>query len=75
MFLACMFAGGGRHGSNVNYVRHVPKFLQAHAHLLGKPQNEAQEEQLTAKKALPDTWDSEDDDEADRQVQSPPQRS
>jgi hypothetical protein len=61
-------AGGGRHGSNINYIRHVPKFLQGHAHLLGKPQGEVQEEQLAAKKALPDTWDSEDDEEADRQV-------
>lgn len=64
-------AGGGRHGSNVNYVRHVPKFLQGHAHLLGKGQDSSVEEQLTAKKALPDTWDSEEDDEAERQVVHP----
>lgn len=28
--------GGSKKGSQVNYVRQVPKFLQAHAHLLGK---------------------------------------
>lgn len=64
-------AGGGRHGSNVNFIRHVPKFLQGHMHLLGKPQDST-EEQLTAKKAAPDTWDSEEDDEAERQVGTPP---
>lgn len=64
-------AGGGRHGSNVNYVRHVPKFLQGHMHLLGKGQDSSVEEQLTAKKALPDTWDSEEDDEVERQVVHP----
>lgn len=60
-------AGGGKQGSNINFIRHVPKFLQGHAHLLGKPQDST-EEQLTAKKAVPDTWDSEEDDEAERQV-------
>ena len=30
-----MLAGGGRRDSNLTYVRHVPKFLQSHAHLLG----------------------------------------
>lgn len=29
-------AGGSKKGSQVSYVRQVPKFLQAHAHLLGK---------------------------------------
>lgn len=28
--------GGSKKGSQVSYVRQVPKFLQAHAHLLGK---------------------------------------
>lgn len=39
-------------------------------HLIGKPQENV-EEQLAAKKALPDTWDSEDDEEAERQVAPP----
>lgn len=29
-------AGGSKRGSQVNYVRQTPKFLQAHAHLLGR---------------------------------------
>ena len=29
-------AGGGKRDSNLTYIRHVPKFLQSHAHLLGK---------------------------------------
>ena len=29
-------AGGSKKGSQVNYVRQTPKFLQAHAHLLGR---------------------------------------
>lgn len=29
-------AGGSKKGSQVSYTRQVPKFLQAHAHLLGK---------------------------------------
>lgn len=29
-------AGASKKGSQVSYVRQVPKFLQAHAHLLGK---------------------------------------
>ena len=34
---ACIqLAGGSKKGSQVSYVRQVPKFLQAHAHLLGK---------------------------------------
>ena len=28
--------GGSKKGSQVSYTRQVPKFLQAHAHLLGK---------------------------------------
>lgn len=36
-WLACThIAGGSKKGSQVSYVRQVPKFLQAHAHLLGK---------------------------------------
>ena len=35
-WLCCVSAGGSQKGSQVSYVRQVPKFLQAHAHLLGK---------------------------------------
>ena len=31
-----LLAGGSKKGSQVSYTRQVPKFLQAHAHLLGK---------------------------------------
>lgn len=34
-------AGGTKSSSQVSYQRHVPKFLQAHMHLLGKPAGEA----------------------------------
>ena len=38
VFQACPVhaAGGSKKGSQVNYVRQTPKFLQAHAHLLGR---------------------------------------
>ena len=29
--------GGSKRSSQVSFQRHVPKFLQAHMHLLGKP--------------------------------------
>ena len=60
-------AGGGRKGSNVNYVRQVPKFLQGHMHLLGARNDEDIQEQLTAKREMPQ-WDSEDDDAAEKEV-------
>jgi len=34
--LTLLLAGGSKKGSQVSYTRQVPKFLQAHAHLLGK---------------------------------------
>jgi len=34
--LTLHLAGGSKKGSQVSYTRQVPKFLQAHAHLLGK---------------------------------------
>ncbi len=60
-------AGGGRKGSNVNYIRQVPKFLQGHMHLLGARNDEDVQEQLAAKREMPQ-WDSEDDDAADKEV-------
>lgn len=60
-------AGGGRKGSNVNYVRQVPKFLQGHMHLLGARTDEDVQEQLTAKREMPQ-WDSEEDEAAEKEV-------
>ena len=36
MILCLSSVGGSKKGSQVSYTRQVPKFLQAHAHLLGK---------------------------------------
>ena len=69
-----MYAGGGRNGSNVNYVRQVPKFLQGHMHLLGARTDEDVQEQLTAKREMPQ-WDSEEDDAAEKEASERPQYS
>ena len=58
--------GGGEGGSAsmpVSYTRHVPKFLQAHAHLLGKGHARREEEpQLLGEAQQPEPGsDSEDD--------------
>ena len=60
-------AGGGRKGSNVNYVRQVPKFLQGHMHLLGARNDEDVQEQLSAKREMPQ-WDSDEDEAAEKEV-------
>ena len=60
-------AGGGRSGSNVNFIRQVPKFLQGHMHFLGAKGDEDIQEQLTAKREMPQ-WDSEEDEAAEKEV-------
>lgn len=60
-------AGGGRKGSNVNYIRQVPKFLQGHMHLMGARNDEDVQEQLSAKREMPQ-WDSEEDEAAEKEV-------
>ena len=54
-------------GSKVNYIRQVPKFLQGHMHFLGARADEDVQEQLTAKRELPQ-WDSDDDEAAEKEV-------
>ena len=60
-------AGGGRKGSNVKYIRQVPKFLQGHMHLLGARTDEDVQEQLSAKREMPQ-WDSDEDEAAEKEV-------
>ena len=60
-------AGGGRKGSNVNYIRQVPNFLQGHMHLMGARNDEDVQEQLSAKREMPQ-WDSEEDEAAEKEV-------
>jgi hypothetical protein len=53
-------AGSTRRGNvNVNFERHVPKFLQPYAHLLGKPQKQEDEPVIDN---LPSDEDDDDDD-------------
>ena len=64
-------AGGGKRGSDLKFIRHVPKFLQGHAHLLGSRNTDAPAgEELAAKRGAPprEGDDSDDDAEAERQV-------
>ncbi|KAK9830514.1 hypothetical protein WJX72_012158 [[Myrmecia] bisecta] len=54
-------AGGSKAGSNVSYVKHVPKFLQAHIHLLGgKKRHAAAEEDPAVLNALEDEQTAQD---------------
>jgi len=54
-------------GSNVNYIRQVPKFLQGHMHFMSARTDEDVQEQLTAKRELPQ-WDSDEDEAAEKEV-------
>lgn len=47
-----LFVAGSRTkpGQDVSFVRHVPKFLQAHAHMLGTPAEEEPEAALLKQK-------------------------
>ena len=55
-----VLAGGGRRDSNLTYVRHVPRFLQSHAHLLGK---KGEDEPALATKRPREGSDSDVEDE------------
>lgn len=55
-------AGGSKRGGDLKFVRHVPKFLQQHAHLLGKG-HQSQEEPVVVKEQLSDEEEPENDDE------------
>ena len=50
-------------------MRQVPKFLQGHVHLLGARTDADVQEQLTAKKEMPQ-WDSDDDEAAEKEVRA-----
>jgi hypothetical protein len=59
-------------GQDVSFIRHVPKFLQAHAHMLGKPAEEEPEaavlnQKFDESKSGRDE-DTEDDDKASASV-------
>ncbi|KAK9804140.1 hypothetical protein WJX73_004172 [Symbiochloris irregularis] len=58
-------AGGSKRSSQVNFQRHVPKFLQAHMHLLGKPAAQSEEEAATLDDQRPAKRQKEDDSESD----------
>ena len=65
----CLLAGGSKRGSNVSFIRQTPKFLQGHVHLLGARTDADVQEQLTAKREMPQ-WDSDDDEAAEKEVQA-----
>jgi tetratricopeptide (TPR) repeat protein len=58
--------GGGRKGSDVSFIRHVPKFLQPHAHMLGQGgPREDDPEAILGQQALDDARRRQDQDEDD----------
>ena len=62
-------AGGSKKDSQLTYQRHVPKFLQAHAHLLGKGAQHSEEPSLdTAPAAAQLRSISDDEDDQDHEV-------
>lgn len=63
-------AGKSRNSTSLNYERHVPKFLQPYAHLLGqqKQQNEDEPQIVAAQQRLQEQEDDDDDDKAAEQV-------
>jgi hypothetical protein len=67
--------GGGQAGksrgsnTNLNFERHVPKFLQPYAHLLGqKRQDEDEPQVVAAQRAMQDQEDDDEEDKAAEQV-------
>lgn len=75
----CLFTagsgGGGQAGksrgsnTNLNFERHVPKFLQPYAHLLGqKRQDEDEPQVVAAQRAMHDQEDDDEEDKAAEQV-------
>lgn len=75
---ACTHAGSGgggqagksRNSTSLNYERHVPKFLQPYAHLLGQQRQEDEEQPqvVAAARAVQDQADDEEEDKAAEQV-------
>ncbi|KAK9827318.1 hypothetical protein WJX81_003977 [Elliptochloris bilobata] len=61
-------AGGGKRDSNLTYIRQVPKFLQSHAHLLGKKGGDEPALAELASKRPRDSNDSEDDGDDDKEA-------
>jgi len=60
-------AGGGTRGQQLSVTKHLPKFLQAHAHLLGSREQPGGHEQLAfedKKKSLDDERDDDNQEEA-----------
>lgn len=61
-------AGKSKNSMSLNFERHVPKFLQPYAHLLGqKQQNEDEPLVVAAQQRLQEQEDDEDDDKAAEQ--------
>lgn len=62
-------AGKSRNSTSLNFERHVPKFLQPYAHLLGqKKQDEDEPQIVAAQQRMQEQEDDEDDDKAAEQV-------
>ena len=55
-------AGGGTRGQQLSVTKHLPKFLQAHAHLLGSRQQAGGYEQLACEKEKKSSDDEREDD-------------
>jgi hypothetical protein len=77
LLTACCFVGPGgggaagksRNSTSLNFERHVPKFLQPYAHLLGqKKQDEDEPQIVAAQQRMQEQEDDEDDDKVAEQV-------